>query len=137
MQQKKEQMTTKKILSFLSKNPDPPNLLSRRVISSDSLSLQGWWMSHVKWDVTDMKRRSSSKTRQVSQSASQPVSQSVSQSTSQPASQSVSGTVSTSVSQPASQPASQPVNTSVSGTVSTSVSQPIRQAGRQYTISRN
>ncbi|RMX37723.1 hypothetical protein pdam_00006599 [Pocillopora damicornis] len=34
------------------------NLLSPHVVESGSLSLRGWWMSHVKWEVIDLKRKS-------------------------------------------------------------------------------
>jgi len=44
---------------------ESPNLLSPHVMESGSLSLRGWWMSHVKWDVTEMKQRSKAKPRQV------------------------------------------------------------------------
>ena len=46
---------------------ETPNLLSPHVMESGSLSLRGWWMSHVKWDVTEMKQRSKQKHKQVSQ----------------------------------------------------------------------
>ncbi|XP_068678559.1 uncharacterized protein [Montipora foliosa] len=44
---------------------ETPNLLSPYVMESDSLSLRGWWMSHVRWDVAEMKQRSKRKPRQV------------------------------------------------------------------------
>lgn len=47
---------------------EAPNLLSPRVMESGSLSLRGWWMSHVKWEVTEMKRKSKPNVRQASQS---------------------------------------------------------------------
>lgn len=43
-----------------------PNLLSPHVMESGSLSLRGWWMSHVKWEVTEMKRKSKPNVRQAS-----------------------------------------------------------------------
>ena len=45
---------------------ETPNLLSPYVMESDSLSLRGWWMSHVRWDVAEMKQRSKRKPRQAS-----------------------------------------------------------------------
>ena len=47
-------------------HPDTPNLLSPHVMESGSLSLRGWWMSHVKWEVTKMRRRSKPTVRQAS-----------------------------------------------------------------------
>ncbi|XP_044173584.1 uncharacterized protein LOC122957541 isoform X2 [Acropora millepora] len=44
---------------------ESPNLLSPYVMESGSLSLRGWWMSHVRWDVSEMKQRSKQKPRQV------------------------------------------------------------------------
>lgn len=43
-----------------------PDLLSRHVMENDSLSLRGWWMSHVQWDVTEFKQSPERKTRQAS-----------------------------------------------------------------------
>lgn len=45
---------------------EAPNLLSPHVMESGSLSLRGWWMSHVKWEVTEMKRKSKPNFRQAS-----------------------------------------------------------------------
>ena len=45
---------------------ESPNLLSPYVMESGSLSLRGWWMSHVRWDVSEMKQRSKQKPRQAS-----------------------------------------------------------------------
>ena len=42
------------------------NLLSPHVVESGSLSLRGWWMSHVKWEVIDLKRKSRPNVKQVS-----------------------------------------------------------------------
>lgn len=41
------------------------NLLSPHVVESGSLSLRGWWMSHVKWEVIDLKRKSRPNVKQV------------------------------------------------------------------------
>lgn len=43
-----------------------PDLLSRHVMENNSLSLHGWWMSHVQWDVTEYKQSPERKTRQAS-----------------------------------------------------------------------
>ena len=42
------------------------NLLSPHVVESGSLSLRGWWMSHVKWEVIDLKRKSRPDVKQAS-----------------------------------------------------------------------
>lgn len=36
-------------------------------MESGSLSLRGWWMSHVTWDVTELKQRIKQTPRQASQ----------------------------------------------------------------------
>lgn len=61
-----ETVTLKQKRKSLVRAHETPNLLSPHVMESGSLSLRGWWMSHVKWEVTEMKRRSKPHVRKAS-----------------------------------------------------------------------